>query len=377
MTMMLDAILPALAALPRPGPGQQGSQLADGERPAFAQLLSQAGAQLNDQPLQALAPQWTTEGDPGNRSLLAQLIAENNGFAARTALDPVAGEPTESGGIELAADVLPGVDSDLIKEAPEADAGLTPAAEVAGNEQDVIDNPFAAIPAEAVAVPTSREYPAGDSRPLAPESAARPELTQSLADAGAGKPAVKAGTVEQAPVVTTTASDTSMQPQVTTTVQPIQTAGATSPAAAAQAPALNAPVATPEWNRELGQQVVMATRGDEQRVSIRLNPVDLGPLQVELKVVDQQAHVQFLSSHAQVRGAVEQAIPQLREALAEQGITLADTSVGEQRENRQNTASGQGRDGGDQHLAESLSDEATATAEATQVPADGRVNVYV
>ncbi|MFD1690747.1 flagellar hook-length control protein FliK [Azotobacter chroococcum] len=44
------------------------------------------------------------------------------------------------------------------------------------------------------------------------------------------------------------------------------------------------------------------------------------------------AQAQFLSAHPQVRAAVEQAIPQLREALAEQGIALGETSVGERQQ---------------------------------------------
>lgn len=142
------------------------------------------------------------------------------------------------------------------------------------------------------------------------------------------------------------------------------------------APGLSAPLATPAWGRELSQQVVIAARTDEQSVSLRLNPADLGPLQIELKILDQQAHVQFLSPHAQVRGAVEQAIPQLREALAEQGIALADTSVGEQRE-QQSFASGRSPSQPDQAAMNAESDETVILAETAPLLADGRINVYV
>ncbi|MNR47301.1 flagellar hook-length control protein [compost metagenome] len=45
-----------------------------------------------------------------------------------------------------------------------------------------------------------------------------------------------------------------------------------------------------------------------------------------------QAHAQFFSHNAQVRSAIEQALPQLKEAMAEQGISLGQTSVGDQRQ---------------------------------------------
>lgn len=96
---------------------------------------------------------------------------------------------------------------------------------------------------------------------------------------------------------------------------------------------LSAPVATQAWEQQLGQQLVgLAQRGGQ--VELHLHPAELGPLSVSLKLGDQGAQAQFLSAHAQVRQAVEQALPQLREALAEQGIQLADTSVGEQRGER-------------------------------------------
>jgi len=105
--------------------------------------------------------------------------------------------------------------------------------------------------------------------------------------------------------------------------------GAASPAAPFT---LQAPVASAPWQQQLGQQMVgLAQRGD-QHMELHLNPRELGPLSVSLKLDDQGAQAHFFSSHATVRGAVEQAIPQLREALAEQGIALGDAMVGEHRQ---------------------------------------------
>ncbi|GGW21642.1 hypothetical protein GCM10007157_09130 [Vreelandella hamiltonii] len=63
---------------------------------------------------------------------------------------------------------------------------------------------------------------------------------------------------------------------------------------------------------------------------MKLNPSDLGPLSISLRMTEQGTQAQFLSAHAHVRQTLEQAIPQLREMLAEQGITLSDTFVGDQ-----------------------------------------------
>lgn len=371
--MMLNAILPALAALPQSSQGQPRGQHAAGERPAFSELLSQAGNQLNGQALQPLPLSGAAADTLDNRNLLAQLIADKQSFASPNPLDAAIDE------LDLAVEppVLDAVlNSDLATriEPFDLDSELPTAAELADGEPEIGIASFA----PPVEVTANHQQPTADPQLLGAAAALHPELSQNLVDSGPDKPALKAGAVEslraEASLGTPAASEpAALQPPSAGAIQPNSLTGTAATSATAS---LNAPVATPEWNRELGQQVVIATRSDEQQVSIRLNPAELGPLQVQLKVVDQQAHVQFLSAHAQVRGAVEQALPQLREALAEQGITLADTSVGEHREHQQHTASKQRR-GGAQSSLDPVSDDTVAAVETIQLPADGRVNIYV
>lgn len=117
--------------------------------------------------------------------------------------------------------------------------------------------------------------------------------------------------------------------------------GATGTAGPAAPFTLPAPVASAPWQQQLGQQMVgLAQRGD-QHMELHLNPRELGPLSVSLKLDDQGAQAHFFSSHATVRGAVEQAIPQLREALAEQGIALGEAMVGEHGRNFAGNGDGQ------------------------------------
>ncbi len=120
-----------------------------------------------------------------------------------------------------------------------------------------------------------------------------------------------------------------------------QTGAAGGAASPATAFTLQAPVATAPWQQQLGQQMVgLAQRGD-QHMELHLNPRELGPLSVSLKLDDQGAQAHFFSSQATVRGAVEQAIPQLREALAEQGIALGEAMVGEHRQGFAGNGDGQ------------------------------------
>ncbi|MBO9649284.1 MAG: flagellar hook-length control protein FliK [Variovorax sp.] len=74
--------------------------------------------------------------------------------------------------------------------------------------------------------------------------------------------------------------------------------------------------------------MIRMSTGGHQVAELNLNPANLGPLKVTLTMGDNQAQAMFVSAHESVRKAVEAALPQLRSTLAEQGITLGQTSVG-------------------------------------------------
>jgi flagellar hook-length control protein FliK len=187
--------------------------------------------------------------------------------------------------------------------------------------------------------------------------------------------------------MTPDAPRTGFLPEATNMAQSVsapagQAQAAAQPALPTQA-TLTAPLQSPNWPAQLGQQLVQFARsGGEQQVEMRLNPAELGPLSVTLKMTEQGAQAQFLASHAQVRQVLEQAIPQLREALAEQGITLGETSVGEQRrQDAQAFANQDGRQGqgssasSEEEAALAAADEAASLSTAT-LSLDGRVNLY-
>ncbi|AIN18661.1 flagellar hook-length control FliK family protein [Yersinia rochesterensis] len=91
---------------------------------------------------------------------------------------------------------------------------------------------------------------------------------------------------------------------------------------------LSAQLGSQEWQQSLGQQVIMFSRNGQQNAELRLNPQELGALQISLKIEDKQAQLHFVSAHSQVRAAIEAAMPSLRTALAESGIELGQSSVG-------------------------------------------------
>jgi flagellar hook-length control protein FliK len=98
-------------------------------------------------------------------------------------------------------------------------------------------------------------------------------------------------------------------------------------AAAAAADELSARVGSEAWENQVGQKVVYMVGSEEQTASLTLNPPDLGPLQVVLSVTNDQASVTFSANQEEVRQALENALPRLREMMSESGIALGNATV--------------------------------------------------
>ena len=160
-----------------------------------------------------------------------------------------------------------------------------------------------------------------------------------------------------------------------------QSAQPYTPAPPPTAATLATPFASPAWPQQLSQQLVqISQRGGDQHVQMQLNPAELGPLSISLKFSEQGAQAHFLSAHAQVRQVLEQAIPQLREALAEQGISLGETSVGEQRDPNEQafaqSSNGRGAKAGSDSGEVGSDETAHQSTESKPLALDGRVDLY-
>jgi flagellar hook-length control protein FliK len=92
-------------------------------------------------------------------------------------------------------------------------------------------------------------------------------------------------------------------------------------------PEVQTPVGDPGWPDELGGTLSLMLDKTLQNAEIRLNPQHLGPLQVSIRMENDQVAIQFSSEQAAVREALEAAAPRLRDLLAGQQLTVADVSV--------------------------------------------------
>lgn len=108
-------------------------------------------------------------------------------------------------------------------------------------------------------------------------------------------------------------------------------------------------VGTPAWNEGFAGRVVWMAKNDIQTAELRLNPADLGPIDVTLTLSGDdktQATVQFSAANAGTREAIETALPRLREMLQESGISLGQAGVDANNSNAGDT--GRHQSGGNQ-----------------------------
>ncbi|MBD1556048.1 hypothetical protein HC752_03790 [Vibrio sp. S9_S30] len=86
---------------------------------------------------------------------------------------------------------------------------------------------------------------------------------------------------------------------------------------------------------QLAERVQMMLSKNLKNIDIRLDPPELGRMQIRMTMNNDIASVQFTVANQQTRDIVEQAMPRLREMLSQQGLQLADTSVQQQNAGQQ------------------------------------------
>ncbi|MDQ2779337.1 MAG: flagellar hook-length control protein FliK, partial [Pseudomonadota bacterium] len=87
---------------------------------------------------------------------------------------------------------------------------------------------------------------------------------------------------------------------------------------------------SPEFAQQLGAALSVFVRQGVQHAKLELNPGDMGPLTLQIRLDGDRAQVHMAAEHSQTRQALEQSMPQLAGSLREAGLTLAGGGVFEQ-----------------------------------------------
>ena len=104
------------------------------------------------------------------------------------------------------------------------------------------------------------------------------------------------------------------------------------------------PIRDQNWTNDFSQKVVWMATSDKQSAQITLNPPQMGPIEVSLTMDKSNATASFVSANAEVRDAIETALPRLREMFASAGIELGQTNVSSQ-SFQQQADNGEGKSG--------------------------------
>ncbi|MDF1929239.1 flagellar hook-length control protein FliK [Legionella pneumophila] len=90
-----------------------------------------------------------------------------------------------------------------------------------------------------------------------------------------------------------------------------------------------------QWSEQLSEHIVWLGHQDVKSALIKIHPEELGPLEINVKVVKDNASVNISTHSVYVKEIVDQAIPRLREMMAQQGINLSEVHIGTDTSSRQ------------------------------------------
>ena len=130
---------------------------------------------------------------------------------------------------------------------------------------------------------------------------------------------------------------------------------------------LQQPVLAGEAGRQLGERLALMVRGDIQQATIRLDPPELGLMDVRITVQNDQTQVQIVVQSPQVREALESQSVRLREFLEQQGLSLAKLDVREESAGHQQAGSEQGNDNSGNTKGLAAGDDERSAESATSV----------
>ena len=223
-----------------------------------------------------------------------------------------------------------------------AAAPVAPAASGSGKSAPAETEAVAAMDGNPPALPGVASGPAGSH----PEDLRK--LPDKMANADAAGPALQAAPASVAETLQSLPAAGPAGDKPATPVARLAPSGATtadtpipaiaSPAAhhpdSAVAEAAHVDAAIPgivgdaRWGDALSDRVVWMAGQKIQSAEFRVEPPQLGPIEVRLSITNDQANLLFNAPHAVARDAIQTALPRLQEMLLESGVALGNVSIG-------------------------------------------------
>lgn len=102
---------------------------------------------------------------------------------------------------------------------------------------------------------------------------------------------------------------------------------------------------SPDWDDQVGQKLILMVRDGHQAATLTLNPPELGPIRVTIEVTEREASASFVSAQPEVRQALEQSLPKLRDMMQQAGLQLGQANVSAGQGDAQQAQAGQQQSG--------------------------------
>lgn len=320
---------PARSAQEAPAaPGLDAQRMAakSAERGARASATVDGGKAAQAKRPEGSATKEGVSDEDANPTRTPFTTAQGEGVAWVREINPPAGlDPNDAAGMMnwLAA----------LTEGDAGGAALTPEAALAGQSADA--------PAAELSMQGLLQGPAGGAAAEGVWALAR--LDRAAADDGGlsleGMTAVDGPVVELGEVLSGAGTPRSSFPGLM--------AGLSEPGAARHASSTLAPSpGTPQFSQALSDQVavwVSSARTDgPMTAELKLNPAEMGPINIKIAVDGQAARIDFAATALETRQAIEASLGNLSKALEEVGLSLMGGDVSSQFRD----ARGQGQDPG-------------------------------
>jgi len=189
---------------------------------------------------------------------------------------------------------------------------------------------------------TGKDFFAGATVDIAGDNAVYESATKVLANAGlAAELTQQLGGKQAAVSIDVLPSNLTQGVVLPNSQVPLQQAAAERPTLQ-----LDTPVGTSRWGQDFSQRIQWVVNQSMSGAQIKLNPQNMGPVEVRVQMQNDQISLSFTAQHGATREAIEAALPRLREVFSEQNINMADVDISEHSfsEQRERQAAGEGND---------------------------------
>ena len=115
---------------------------------------------------------------------------------------------------------------------------------------------------------------------------------------------------------------------------------------------------------------------NNKEAEIRLDPPEMGSMQIRIRSDAEQAQINFVVQNQQAKEALEQSMPRLREMLAQQGIELGESSIQQGNPEQQQEQSGQGQLAGNQQAEEQQQEVTAQSTETSRQQSSSSIDYY-